>query len=91
MELESWTRGCHAAQIFLVFDRGFLRDRYFCSELVMECCCAAGLHDPATARPICTYPRELFLGTSRNWYLNQHLDLQEGWCPPARWLEFACK
>jgi hypothetical protein len=67
------------------------RDRYFCSELVMECCCAAGLHDPATARPICTYPRELFLGTSSNWYLNQHLDLQEGWYPPARWLEFPCK
>jgi hypothetical protein len=67
------------------------RDRYFCSELVMECCVAAGLHDSATARPVCTYPRDLFFGKSFNWYLNEHLSMDEGWYPPARWLEWPCK
>jgi hypothetical protein len=67
------------------------RAKYFCSELVMECCVAAGLHDPETARPKCTYPRDLFFGKSSNWYLDRHLDLNEGWSPPARWLEWPCR
>src|SRR5262245_5907285 len=44
------------------------RDRYFCSELVVEACVAAGLMDGATARPSATYPRDLFFGRSLNPY-----------------------
>ncbi len=57
---------------------------YFCAELVMEACVAAGLVDLATARPAATYPRDLFFGRSRNPYIDKHLDLSD-WCPPARW------
>jgi hypothetical protein len=63
------------------------RRSYFCSELVTESLVAAGLLDPTTARPCCTYPRDLFFGRSFNLYLNRHLHLEEGWYPPARWLE----
>jgi len=62
------------------------RPRWFCSELVMECCVAAGIIDRATARPSATYPSDLFWGHSYNLYLNGHLDLERGWYPPARWL-----
>jgi hypothetical protein len=63
------------------------RPRWFCSELVMECCAAAGIIDWATARPSATYPSDLFWGRSYNLYLNCHLaDLDVGWYPPARWL-----
>jgi hypothetical protein len=63
------------------------RCNWFCSELVMECCVAAGLLDAATVRPAATYPRDLFFGRSHNPYLDRHLPLEEtGWCPPARWL-----
>jgi hypothetical protein len=62
------------------------RDRYFCSELVVEACVAAGLMDAATARPAATYPRDLFFGRSLNPYLDKHLDLN-AWDPPARWSE----
>jgi len=61
------------------------RNRYFCSELVLESCVAAELLDPATTRPSATYPRDLFFGHSSNWYLDKHLPLAEGWYPPARW------
>jgi hypothetical protein len=60
------------------------RCSYFCSELVMEACVAAGLLDPTTTRPCATYPRDLFFGRSRNPFLNEHLDLSN-WAPPARW------
>jgi hypothetical protein len=63
------------------------RRSWFCSELVVECCVAAGLMDPATARPAATYPRDLFFGRSLNLYLDSHLDLEPGWWPPARWAE----
>ncbi|HLN30568.1 MAG TPA: hypothetical protein VK395_22680 [Gemmataceae bacterium] len=63
------------------------RTSYFCSELVMESCVAAGLVDSATARPCATYPRDLFFGKSFNWYLNCHLTLEPGWYPPAPWCE----
>ena len=59
---------------------------YFCSELVVEACVAAGLLDAATARPSATYPRDLFLDRSLNPYLNQHLQLVPCWDPPARWV-----
>jgi hypothetical protein len=62
------------------------RPRWFCSELVVECCVAAGIMDAATARPSATYPRDFFFGRSSNLYLDSHLDLEPGWCPPARWL-----
>jgi hypothetical protein len=62
------------------------RPRWFCSELVVECCVAAGIMDAATARPPATYPRDLFFSRSNNPYLDRHLDLEPGWCPPARWL-----
>jgi hypothetical protein len=63
------------------------RPQWFCSELVTECCVAAGLMDRARARPTATYPCDLFFGRSYNLYLNRHLggELQQ-WCPPSRWL-----
>jgi hypothetical protein len=61
------------------------RSSYFCSELVMESCVAAGILDPATTRPAATYPRDLFFDGSINVYLNKHLNLSAGWNPPARW------
>ena len=66
------------------------RKRYFCSELLMEACVASGLLDPETTRPSATYPRDLFFGRSSNRYLDKHLPLAEGWCPPARWFPLAC-
>jgi hypothetical protein len=61
------------------------RRSYFCSELVMESCVAAGLVDAAAARPAATYPRDLFMDRSNNPFLNRHLDLSARWLPPARW------
>jgi hypothetical protein len=61
------------------------RRSYFCSELVLEACVAAGLLDPDTTRPSATYPRDLFLGRSRVPYLDKHLHLEPDWCLPARW------
>ncbi len=63
------------------------RDRWFCAELVVEALCAAGLLDPATARPAATYPRDLFFDCSPNPWLNKYLDLSCGWYPPARWTD----
>ena len=60
------------------------RSSYFCAELVMEACVAAGLVDPVTTRPAATYPRDIFFGRSRNPFIDRHLDLSD-WCPPARW------
>lgn len=58
---------------------------YFCSELVVEACVAAGLIDAKTARPSATYPYELFNDTSRNPYLRRYFSLAPDWDPPARW------
>jgi len=60
------------------------RSRFYCSELVMEACVAAGLVDAAMARPSASYPRDLFFGRSYNRFINKHLDMSE-WEPPARW------
>lgn len=62
------------------------RDSYFCSELVTESLCAAGLIDPKTARPSATYPHDLFYDWSFNLYLNTHFSLAHSWEPPARWM-----
>ena len=61
------------------------RAGYFCSELAMEACVAAGLLDPATSRPAATYPRDIFFDWSPNPYLKRHLNLAPWWDPPARW------
>jgi hypothetical protein len=63
------------------------RRNYFCSELVVECLVAAGLIDPACARPAATYPRDLFCDRSPNWFLNAKFSLSGGWYPPARWTD----
>jgi hypothetical protein len=64
-----------------------LKSTYFCSELVVEACVAAGLLDPETCRPAATYPRDLFFDHSCNWYLNCHLHPDQDWYPPALWTE----
>jgi hypothetical protein len=62
------------------------QDKYFCAELCLECCVAAGLLDPETTRPSATYPRDIFFGHSKIRYLDEHLPLEcAGWCVPARW------
>ncbi len=63
------------------------RFSYFCSELVCEACVAAGLLDPARTRPSATYPHDLFYGRSYNLFIDHHLDVNEGWHPPARWVD----
>ena len=62
------------------------RERYFCSEMVVESFVYAGLMDCATARPAATLPRDLFFGHSGNPWLDRHLDMDAGWAPPSRWL-----
>jgi hypothetical protein len=63
------------------------RRSYFCSELLMESCVAAGLLDPNTTRPAATYPRDVFFDRSLNPYINKHLKLDPCWYPPARWTD----
>jgi hypothetical protein len=72
---------------FMGSPHGGNRRSYFCSELVSEACVAAGLLDPARTRPSATYPRDLFFGRSFNRFLNRHLEINEGWLPPARWTD----
>ena len=62
------------------------RNSYFCCELLMEACVAAGLVDPVTTRPAATYPRDVFFDRSCNPHLNRHLNLSCDWHPPARWV-----
>ena len=61
------------------------RRRYFCSELALETLLAAGLLDPNRTRPAATYPCDLFFGTSDNSFINENLDINASWEPPARW------
>jgi hypothetical protein len=65
------------------------RCSYFCSEFVTEACVAAGILDPTHCRPSATYPCDLFYAESCNWFLKRHFspDINEGWCPPARWTD----
>jgi hypothetical protein len=67
------------------------RCSYFCSELVLEACVAAGLVNPAVVRPAATYPRDIFFDDSCNLYLHQTFDLSPCWCPPARWTSAPCQ
>jgi hypothetical protein len=64
--------------------RGEDRRGYFCAELVMEACVAAGLLDPETTRPSATYPRDMFFRDPEPPLRKENLDLS-AWCPPARW------
>lgn len=57
---------------------------YFCSELVLESCVAAGILDPERTRPRCTYPRDLFFGQCKIAFVNDRLDINHAWLPPAR-------
>ena len=64
------------------------RPRWFCSELVMECCVAAGHHGPGDRQALGDLSQRPLLGP-----LLQPLpqlpplsDLAAGWYPPARWL-----
>ena len=61
------------------------RRRYFCAELVLETLLAAGLLDPDRTRPSATYPGDLFFGASDNSFINENLDINSSWEPPARW------
>ncbi len=61
------------------------RDSFFCAELVMESCCAAGLLDPNRTHPCCTYPSDLFFGRSPNHYVDETFDINLFWDPPTRW------
>lgn len=61
------------------------RRSYFCSELVLEACVAAGILDAERVRPSATYPRDLFFGRSFNPFIDRHLDVNASWHPPARW------
>src|SRR5947209_8222935 len=56
---------------------------YFCSELALETLLAAGLLDPSRTRPAATYPCDLFYGKSNNTFINDHLDINAAWEPPA--------
>jgi hypothetical protein len=78
-------RGPHRTK-FMAKPKGERR-AYFCSELVCEACIAAGLLDPERTRPAATYPYDLFYGRSLNKFIDQHLDINCDWCPPARWTD----
>jgi hypothetical protein len=61
------------------------RSSYFCCELLMESCVAAGLVDPVTTRPSATFPSDVFYDKSVNRWVNQHLNMGADWYPPQRW------
>ena len=61
------------------------RDSYWCAELVLETCLAAGILDPNRIHPCCTYPSELFFGRSANPYVDESLTINDSWEAPAPW------
>jgi hypothetical protein len=63
------------------------RNSYYCSELVLEACVAAGSVDCETTRPSASYPHDLFFDQSHNRYIRKHLPLVQDWEPPARWFD----
>jgi hypothetical protein len=56
-----------------------------CSEAVLEALVYAGAIDGRTARPVATFPRDLFFDRSLNPYINRHPPLAAGWDAPALW------
>lgn len=63
------------------------RRTYYCSELVLEACVAAGLVDAKTTRPSASYPHDIFFDKSFNPYIRRHPPLACDWEPPARWVD----
>ena len=63
------------------------RKCYWCSELVLEACVAAGLCDRETTRPGASFPHDLFYDWSYNRHFNKYPPLACGWEPPARWMD----
>jgi hypothetical protein len=72
---------------FIGAPRGSGRRDYYCCELVFEACVYAGLLDAKRTRPCATNPRDLFYGRSINLFIDQHLDINAWWYPPARWTD----
>jgi hypothetical protein len=64
-----------------------IRDRYICSEAVLEGLVLAGLLDGKTTRPSATYPKDLFFDSSPNPFINKHLKLCCEWEIPALWCD----
>ena len=61
------------------------RASFYCAELVIEACVAAGIVARETARPSATFPHDLFFDQSYNRYIAKHLPLVHDWDPPAHW------
>jgi len=59
--------------------------RYYCSEEVLEALIYAGAIDGHTARPIATFPQDLFYDRSRNRFIDRHPPLAADWAPPSLW------
>ena len=64
----------------------FDKNSYFCSEMVITTLAAVGLIDADLARPGATFPHDLFMGESRNYWVNRSVQqINCDWEPPARW------
>lgn len=67
------------------------KNSYFCAEMVVTALAASGLIDAEFARPGASFPHDLFLGGSRNYWVDRGLQsLNECWEPPARWTNRHC-
>ncbi len=63
------------------------RGNFYCSEMVATALVAAGALDADLARPGAMFPRDLFFGTCRNYFVERGLKpLNQCWHAPARWL-----
>ena len=88
--MKSWEQRERALSV-LSKEIGYIRkphgDRlsYYCAELVLESCVAAGICDRETTRPSASFPHDLFYDQSYNRYIAKHLPLVHDWEPPARW------
>lgn len=70
------------------YDKG----NYFCAEMVVTALAKAGIIDAELARPGASFPHDLFMGGSRNHFIDRGLKpLNECWEPPARWTNRACE
>lgn len=68
------------------------KNRFFCAEMVTTALARACLIDPDLARPGATFPHDLFMGGSRNYWVDRGLKpLNECWAPPARWTNRLCQ
>jgi hypothetical protein len=67
------------------------KNSYFCAEMVVTAMAATGIIDAEFARPGASFPHDLFMGGSRNSWVDRGLrSLNECWAPPARWTNRAC-